>query len=270
MDVGQWFRVHNAPDSGNNGIFYIASKAGDTVTIGGVQDFMVATTSASVVIQAESLKNGTTLRFFTIERAYEDLGDAFFRVEGQAVNTFDLNLSSNSITTGSFGFLGKEGVYSSTTVASSIVPAATSDVLNSTNNVGQIYEGGFDSLLTTALRSLSFSLSNNLRQQNAIGNRTAIGIGNGSLEITGTIDAYFDSIALAQKFINHTSTSLSFRVTDADGNVYVVTFPKVYLSTGDAPAGGIDQDVSLSISFVVARDPATSVMMRVDRLEALS
>ncbi len=60
----------------------------------------------------------------------------------------------------------------------------------------------------------------------------------------------------------------TFRVTDADGNAYVFTLPRVRLTRGSIAAGGPDQDVMADFQFQAVRDPATGATIQIDRLAA--
>lgn len=264
LEVGQFFRVSGA--GSNNGIMRVASKTPTVITVEG-GTFAVATTVASTVIRGKTVTNGTTKRSFTIEREYEDLG-MFFQATGMNINTMAMTIASNAIATGSFSFIGKEGFFSSTTVASAVVAAPTTDVLNSTRNVGSIYESDFSATLVTALRQITLNINNNLREQQAVGSRTAVGIGNGSVEVTGQLDAYFNNIVLAKKFVDHTESLLSFRFTDAAGNVNVITLDRVFFSNGNAPAAGLNQDIISTMEFSAIRDPVTGKTIRWDVLDA--
>lgn len=262
LEVGQFFRIENAGP--NSGIFRVAAKPdGQTIRTDAV--FSSAAVYATALVRAKTLKNGTTSRSFTLQREYEDLG-LFFRTVGMKCNTMSLEIGSGAIVNGSFGFMGKEGTYASSTIASAISAAPTTNVLNATANVGNIYEGSYAAPLATALQSISLQLTNNQRNQGAVGNRTPVGIGEGSIEISGTINAYFENILLAQKFISHTASSLSFRFTDASGNVMIFTLPKVYYSSGNAPATGINTDIMLPLEFMTARDPTSAAVIRIDVL----
>jgi hypothetical protein len=264
LDLGQWFRISDA--GANTGIYRVASKpSGGTIKVDAT--FASAFAASTAVVRAKGVKNGTTSRTFSFQRHYEDL-DKFFRVSGGKLNTGTLEVASGAIVTLGFGIMGKEGTYSSTTAASAIADAPDTDVMTATANVGNIYEGSYGSELATALQSISLSINNNQRQQNAVGSRTPRGIGEGSIEITGNINAYFENILLAQKFVSHTSSALSFRFTDGDGNVLIFTLPKIYYSEGNAPATGINTDVMLPLAFIGARDPATETVIRIDALAA--
>ncbi len=266
LTAGQWVKIGgDASNHGNDGVFRIKSLSASSATaqLDGDTITTEATTVTSTNVTWKTLANGVTQRSFTLQRSYGDI-NRFFVVTGARVNTMSLSINSNAIVTGSFGFLAKEGSFASTTAASVVTDAASNDVLNSTANVGSIFEGEYDSVLTTAIQSVSLNVTNNMRQQSVVGSRTGIGVGTGSFEVTGSITAYFDDIALANKFVNHTATSLSLRFTDASGNALVLTFPKVYFESGNAPAGGINTDVVLNLGFRVARDATQDITMRVD------
>lgn len=257
--AGSWIRVKGGP---NAGIFRLGTRTGLVWTTNSDTMTSIAT---SAIVQQNMLRNGTTSRSYFIEKNFTDIGDVIY-FTGMRIGAASLNFQANSIATGSFTFTGEGGFYSSTTLANTVTSATTSDVLNATSNIGSIYEGSYTTPLADSLQSLTLNINGNLRYQQAIGTKYPVGIGEGSFEITGTVQAYFESATLYKKMLAHTSTSLSFRLTDAAGNVMVITLPKVYWSEGNPTAGGINQDILLPLSFMAARDSTTNCMMQVDVL----
>jgi hypothetical protein len=101
-----------------------------------------------------------------------------------------------------------------------------------------------------------------------VANRAAIGIMEGTVDITGTIEAYFEDLALYEKFEDHTASSLSFRFTDAGGNVLIVTLPRLFFARGPVFASGINTDVMVPLEFQAVRDPTLDCEIQIDALAA--
>lgn len=262
LEQGQWFRVGSA--GANNGIFRVASKASNVITVEG-GTFATTTTVSTAVIRANTCKNGTTRRSFTVEREYDDISK-YGKFTGMRANTLALQIEANSIVTGTIGFMGKEGAFSASSAATSTNAATTTNPVTATANVGALYEGSFTSALTTAMKSISLSLNNNERLQQAVGSRTAVGIGEGTLDATGSYQAYLADLVILQKFVNHTESLLSFRFVDDAGNVDVVTIESLYLTNSNAPAAGLNQDVMVNADWSARRDPTLGYTLRWDSL----
>lgn len=199
-------------------------------------------------------------RSFLFEKEYEDLGQ-FISFRGCRINTMTLNVSSQAIITGTFSVLGKNGVPASISVAGSKSASAQKDSMVAVD-VTAITEGG--AALTTALPSLELTVNNNARALPAIGNIGAIGINLGGMDLTGNVTAYFEDLTLLNKFVNHTSTSLVFHSVDAAGARVIVTFPRVYYSSGNPTEPGVDQDVLLPLDFTAVNDVTVGYAMQID------
>ena len=86
--------------------------------------------------------------------------------------------------------------------------------------------------------------------------------------MTGRATFYFADGALYEKYLTGTPTSLSFRVTDANGNAYIFTLPRVRLTRGQHCCCGPDQDVMADFQFQAVRDPNTDATIQIDRISA--
>ena len=177
-----------------------------------------------------------------------------------------LKFAAGSVVGGSFGFMGKDAIRQDTTTTLPGTPIAskTLDVMNAVAGVGNIMEGG--AVLTgTYIKSVDLSIDNSLRAQTAIGTLGAVGVGTGTLQVSGTMEVYLADGAMWDKFRNNTSSALSLRATDGAGNGYVITLPKIKYGDAKINAGSIDQDLMLSMPFTAIMDPASSKTIIIDR-----
>ena len=122
-------------------------------------------------------------------------------------------------------------------------------------------EHGFEGL------EFNFSLNNNLRQRNVIGTLGPTSMGSGTLAIGGTLRAYYESAALADKHLNFTESSLAIVVQDPDGSGYVFEFPSVKYTQGPRNATGQNTDVIIDLSFEVKRNASEDVMVRIVKFD---
>ena len=109
---------------------------------------------------------------------------------------------------------------------------------------------------------LSFSLTNNLRAQAAIGQVGAAGIGYGRREITGTITAYFEDDDLYEEAVSNNASSLSFPISDGT-NTYTVTLPRLKFTSRRAVAGGNNQDILAECQFQALYDAAEQTSIKI-------
>lgn len=208
----------------------------------------------------DTLKNGTTGNSMTLERTLNLGGGTseYIRFVGCLANTMSLEITAGQIVTGSFGILGKFGSRGSSIISGATYTDANDNVvLNATSNFASLSVGSLSP--TPRIRSLSLSVTNNLRQQQVVGDLDAAGMGAGRFEVTGNMEAYFQSSALFQSFLDHDDLSLSFVLGSASGSRYRFTIPTIKL-TGNpgANAGGNDQDVMLTLPFTAIYDRTTS------------
>lgn len=259
-----------------HGFFTIISATDDVLTVNPAPATNANSGSLPVTIKGSMLRNPSNANdivphSFSFETGFEDVGE-YFTADGQRIGTWALNISAGAILTGSFGLQGRAMARATSTALGdsgsyTVLDTTATPVANATVNVGTIYKNGTP--LSTALKTISFSGNNNLRDQMAVGSKFAVGIGAGRIEFTGNVEAYFSDGDLWENFINHDFVSLNFGMTDVSSNHYEFTFPNVCFSTDAVnPAGG-NQDVMENMQWMAMRDAATNCMFQVDRFSCI-
>jgi hypothetical protein len=258
------------------GIYTVTSATDDVLGVSPAPATL-ANSTIPVSIKGSMLRNPSLAadivpHSFSLEMAYDDINK--FRIaDGQRVSTFALNIAAGSILTGSFGLMGREiKAINATQLGNdadyTVLNTTATSVANATVNVGQIEMNGVP--LSTALKTISLSANNNLRDQQAVGNKFPIGIGAGRIELTGSVEAYFANDDMWNQFINHETASLSFFVEDVDAHHYEFTIPAVVFSTDtENPAGG-NQDIMETMDWTAKRDPVTECMLQIDRFSSVT
>ncbi len=211
------------------------------------------------------LENGTTEKFYSIEKAILDEAE-FFLFDGMMVSSWSLNIQTEQIVTGRFDFMGSAVTLDQSTVAATVTAANTKSVINAMSNVGTIQEGStLTALSGVFLQNISFTVNNNLRTISQIGSNTLGDIGGGECEITGQLTAYFNSDRLYDKFLGDTESGLTFTLSDAAGNSYVFFFPRIKFTQNDIHTPGKNQDVWESVSWMALYDSSEGCQMRITR-----
>lgn len=265
--VGQWIEVRGYIDPLINGYYKVLTvSASNLVTSNPIPASEPA--GPSVTMGGSVLRNGVVERSFSIQKVLEDLTPSeFILFRGMRVGQMQLSFETASILTGVFSFMGLSSKADTTGEASqTLVPAPTNDVMNATGNVLEIWLD--DTVSTAFFNTLSLSVNNNLRPQDAIGSLPHVGIALARLEVTADAELYFQDDTEYQKYLNATSFNLSFRVEDNAGNAYIITLPRCKYETGEVVAGGLDQDVFQSSTIRALRDPVTDAMVQIDRFVA--
>lgn len=217
---------------------------------------------AGAEIGTDLLENGTTKSSFSLEKQFEDLTNVFLSTKGFRINTLNLNFALRSVITGSFGGMGKRLVPAAASIGTGAAVVAGTNPVISVIDVASMSEGG---AAFTAATEFSIAIANNLRVQDALGSIDPYGIGYGGFRVTGTLTAYFESLALYQKYSDFTQSSVAISITDSAGNAYVFDLPAVKYSAGEVVAGGGDQDVLVRMPYTSIIDSVSGQMLRVTR-----
>lgn len=264
--VGQWLRVRNSGSPDVDGFYKVVAKLGDNaVQVSPAPPTGVVATSMDVY--GSFISNGVTRKSFTLEKFFSDIGQ-YMSFLGMRVGTMDLTIATGSILNGSFSYEGKSAAVAQATIGDGApVAAPTNDVLNAVDNIADILVDGA-ALADGCFTSVDFSVDNTLRAQPCIGQLENSGIGIGRTIVDGTMEAYFTDESLIERYLNFTTTSVSFRAVDGNGNSYLFDFPSVKFTDGQVVTGGNDQDVLAALSFSAKRDPVSDFMVAVNRFPA--
>jgi hypothetical protein len=266
LEVGQWFKLIAPGDPANNAFLKLASRTSTsiTVTTGTPIPGTGSRSVAATQIKSSRVKNGTVQRSFSIEKEFADVSQ-FFLYKGMTASKMSLQFQSGSILGGSFDFMGTVSVRDDATqLPGTPVASQSFDVMNAVSGVGSIYEAGVP-LAGTFIKSLNFDVDNALRGQDAIGTMGFVGIASGTVSVGGAVEMYLADGTMYDKLVNNTSSSLSWFVRDGNGNGYVYTAEKVKFSGGGVTAGGLNQDVMLSMNWQGLMD-STGKTISIDRL----
>lgn len=267
MAVGQWFRMSGMVNAQNNNLFQVVTVAPTVITTAAAA-LVNEVATATAKVQAARLVNSTNVITFVPERKNTDLTQ-FEAFRGMGVNNMAMAFKLGSILQNTFSMIGKDAMAMQATTRLPGTPTAsqTGAVMNSVNNVSNIYEGG--ALLTsTYLQSLDVKSNGNLRALKALANLGAVGLNLGELDVEVSFTGYLADSSIYNKYINGTPTSFSVRLTDSIGQAYVLTFPYAKYQDASRPTGGKNQDVILSANLQVLKDPVSGVSMVIDRCGA--
>lgn len=210
------------------------------------------------------MRNGTSRKSFALEKQYKTVGQ-YELFSGVRVAGFEMNVNNRQKVTINFTLNGKSSATGAATAVLQSQAATVNPVITASANVGQIIEG--TTPLDVVIRSISLTLDNAPRAEDraAVGSKFTTEIPFGTLMVNGTISTLFADMTMYNKVINHTDTSLSFRITDPNGKVIIFTVPKMKVSGGPTIPGQ-NQDVPLDLEFRAFRDTNTDCQIQVDIL----
>jgi len=209
------------------------------------------------------IKKGSTVTSFAVEKAFSDLDTPEYQFyTGGVVNTLSLDVSPNSMITGSFGMIFKDAENGTSVYHGSTVDVATNRPFDAFT--GYINEGG--SAIAVA-SSMSLSLDNGFARNFVLMDDTAPQVTSGKSNVTGTITLYFVDSTVYNKFVNETESSLELQLMDDDENAYVITLPRIKYSSADTPVSSDDaiintmnfqalDDATEGSNIVIRKQPA--------------
>lgn len=207
------------------------------------------------------LKVGVTPKFFSIEDYAADIDQARL-FTGMTVSSMGISLAPNQMVTTTFSMVGKDMTISGTqktqTAASGAAPfdAYSGDV--AIGNVGS-------SSAIAIVTGIDFTLNNSFAPTFVVGDSSAPSLEYGRAEIEGTFTAYFEDLALINRFLNETETELSVSVNDPTGtNAYTFLFPRIKINSADV---GVDGPTSriINMSFVALYDATEATNLKITR-----
>lgn len=214
-------------------------------------------------------------------------GTDYFVFRGVQVDSMSFSVSPGSFITGEISVMGTRmgsGVLGATDGSNDILSAlpgtwtltdATSNNLMSSVFALQNFEvqtqSGRD--MGVIIQELSLTLSNQLRQQFAVGTGSpyAAGVASGRFQATLTGNAYYSGPEIINGMLADTELRILFDLVDADGDGWKFLFDKVKVTAAPPPAAsGPDQDVMSSTEFQAfqSSDHGTVEVMRVSAYTA--
>lgn len=263
--VGCWIRPSGYVAAGNNAVRRVTAVSALELTVDDTDTTLVTEAgTGNEKIDAKFIKNGTTLKSYLIEKAFTDISK-FVYFLGCRVNQMQLSITAKEIVTGSFGMMGQKGVSGASSIGTTTA-AGIKTALTASANVGTVTKDNV--ALASYIKTLNFTLGNNIRSQDAIGNLAHVGLTPGFSEAKGTIEFFLSDLDMYQAMENHTSMALSMRFTDPSGNVMILTLPKIYLAKSTANSTGGNTDVMLSCEMSAVRDSVSGCLIQIDSLAA--
>jgi hypothetical protein len=262
LQRGQWFRVFAGADANNGKILRVSTTVAPTTTVITLDPSTPAVVSASVAgvtIGTSRLTHGIVQSSFSIERYNPDITQ-FMAFTGQTPSKMDISIQSGGLSSISFDFMGKSAQRGAVTqLPGTPVASQTYDIHSGVSgSVCQLWEGGAP-ITGTFVKTVSLSYDNALRNQGAICSLGAIGIGSGTINLTGSMTVYFADGTLFDKFKANTNSSFIFSSLDAAGNGYIFTIPVANISSWKTNSSGKDQDMLIDLQFTALRDASNAI-----------
>ena len=206
----------------------------------------------------DTIRNGVSNISYRIEKNLTlDAGVRYGYYRGMEVGTLAFSADTRAVITATITFTGSDSAgFTATRDANGFtIPSATGTVLDSSNSIPLLLEGGNTLAAPNYVSSFAFSLENTLRAQNAIGSPGAIGIGLGRSNFSGNLNTYFGDETILNKLITNTASSAAFQFRDnASLKTEIWDVPRLKYSSGVPEVTGVDTDIFANLGFQGLRD----------------
>lgn len=205
------------------------------------------------------LNTGTTIGSFTLEDGALDITQ-YRAFTGCMVNTMQMSIAPNQMTTATFGIIGKNMTQSTSPLDASVTAASNNEPFDSFS--GAISEGGST---IAYVNTIDFTLNNNLNPTFALGAVATPQMEFGMSTLEGTMTVFYQDAALITKFLNETESSLSIVLDDrVAGLNYTFLMPRIKINGAAVPVASPASRL-LTIPFVALRDSSTGTQLRITR-----
>lgn len=267
--VGSWIKISGATDNAaNNGYFKVTAATSTVITVEQTFSDTGSESGSTTINIGSQIANGVNQTSVSFERRYADLSNTYEAFVGCVLNALNLSLTTGAAMTGSFGIMGKSASSETSTIGNGTYNEPTSgtpnQILNTIDHITRLDENGS----TLGATAFSIALNNNVRARPQLASLGPVSMGEGAVELTGTLQAYFATAALFNKYLNFTSTSLAVVLSDTAGNAYVIDLPNVRFTSGRRVAGSTNSDVIADLAFTATRDATEDVTIRIVRFPA--
>jgi hypothetical protein len=251
-----------------NRVYTVVSCTSTVLTVADGQITVDEGPTASATADYKYARNGTTLSTFLLEKQFMGVSPAHYvAMIGGVVNELGINLEARAIASMSIGLMGARLLDSAATFGDGSPTGVSSNkILNTTENVATLYVDGV--ALTANVMTFDMALNNNLRERPAIANLFTLEHGKGTIDLTGTLDTYFEDAALLTAFLDHDSAEVLVPLYDADGNAMTIHLPEIKFINGSPQAEGINTDVMLPLEYQALLDAALGYVVQIDQIDA--
>jgi hypothetical protein len=195
------------------------------------------------------LVTGTTagIQSFTIEEGFVGITQ-YHSIKGAKVDKFSISCQPDKMIDGSFDLVGMTYTgLSASSIASSVSAAGTNSPFDSFTGSLSINSGATTEA-DAIVSGVNIQISNALSRKFAIMSQNAAAVGEGRVNVSGSVNAFFTTSApLAVLYAAETEITMSIRLIDLDGNAYVFDIPRLKFTKDSRSIS--ENDVTESLDF---------------------
>ena len=209
-----------------------------------------------------TLKNGSTRTFFTLEEKFEGgATDPYRRSLGCMVDTLAIALRNGEPGTMSFGLLGLDETTATTAIASATYAAPSPGYAPVTP--ADIVANDVFGVASPKVMALSLNINQNLRPQHSWGSVKPFGIGLGLLQVEGSISFYFGALADYAAFAAPTGgLNLDLRIGSEANFKDQIVLSNCVVSNPDVDDPGATGDHMVTLNFMAMYDAVDTCALK--------
>lgn len=265
VTVGQWIKVAGFDTAGANGYFRVTAKEedGSAITVSPAPTSDANGGSNEITIGGSILHNANVINTLSVQERYSSTIGTMFT--GCIATGGQINAARGQFFSGTCDLTAKSKT-KQTTVVGTMAAAPQTDVFNTVGNMNAISLGN---LSNAKVNSITTSISRTGAGASfAIGDAAAVGVRPGSFMSSGQVELFFNDFDAYDAYAAETKLLVYYQVTDAAGNSYIVTQPRVVLGSETVSRGGPGQDVMATYAYEADPDPDLGWTMQIDRFPA--
>jgi len=205
-------------------------------TYGGAFETLLLQAIRQSAFSTNTAWNGRVESSFTVEEQVTGTAANYLRYTGAQVESLNLSMVARGLVEASVNLQGQDFAYATSTIAGATYAAVGTGEFYNALGVSGIAIQGLSPV--PSVRSLKCSIKHALQPVNVVGNINRVGHISDMIEVSGTVETYFEDNSALSLFLNHSSGSLVFIMGTVTLNKYRVTFPKVFFSKGEVSQAG--------------------------------
>lgn len=270
--AGQFILLSGFTNAVNNGVFRVITKTDSTHLIitppylaNGTVTAFVTETPAGAAFKCVGgiIQNGTTEQTLYVQKQLSST--LYLNYPGTYVSGFTVSGSTGQFLSGTLTLMSKQELQATTNSSTGAVTAANTrkvmDPVSSFEGVllNNVPIGG-------TLNSFALTVTNTgAAMEYGMGSSLAAGFIAGLLQVTGTLEIYFNNFTLYNLFKAETLGVISIKCGDTVGNTYVFTILACTLMNPKIVAG--NQNTAVMAQFDIEGNPQTGGgTLQIDRL----
>ncbi len=272
VTVGMWVQVAGFLLPQNNGIFYILKVTPTTLVVASgalVSESAALTESFTLNIgfRIGHVHSGHAKRTFFLEGQHQD-AILYQQWKGMQPTSCSVELHPHSLIQGTMDFVGAETMVSTVSLLDPafLCAARAKECFDTGTGVLALYEGSAP--ITAPVTALSITMENASETLPRLSQPNPHSVRLGPMTAHGSLQVYFDSLGLKDRFLTNPHTSLQLHLQTQDGDRTIFTFPNVLLTQAESSIEGRDRDTFVQCSWDAFVDPLQGFTVAIDAFPA--